>query len=286
MQIIKSTITSSDLSFSSSSSSSSWAFGPFYLSFSYLTLQETPGIQGILCPRRKEEGDRGWGSKGVGCRRGDNARGSTSFGFNKSPSNTFHTHTHRYTHSTTTSQLTEGAELRAARQCGVRGRGEKKESKCTPPPPPPPSAPFQCFVGCQHVLSPLFSHRERRRKTLVFIDPSSPVRASVTEFDFGIRGHLFGLAVIYYYPHLLPSTASCLAFYLNKWMPRLVWSMNCLFLLALKYDSSLLQLGSYICSFGHHSSWINNILLTWWDLGMRATFHVCTLLVFPRNEVV
>ncbi len=174
----------------------------------------------------------------MGCRRGDNARGSTSFGFNKSPPNTFHTHTHRYTHSMTTSQLTEGAELRATRQCGVRGRGEKKESKCTPPPLPPPSAPFQCFVGCQHVLSPLFSHRERR-KTLLFIDPSSPVRASVTEFDFGIRGHLFGLAVIYYLLFII--------------MPRLVWSMNCLFLLALKYDSSLLQLGSYICSFGHHS---------------------------------
>lgn len=87
-RIIKSTT-------SSTSSSSSWALEPFHLSFSYLTLQETPGIQGILCPWRKEEGDRGWGTEGLLCRRGDNERGFTPFGLNKStpPPPALFTHT-------------------------------------------------------------------------------------------------------------------------------------------------------------------------------------------------
>lgn len=130
-------------------------------------------------------------------------------------------HTRRNIHSLTTSQLTEGAELRAARQCGVRGKGGKKERKRTPSPPPPP-APFQCFVGCQHVPNPLFSHREGNGKTLLFIDPRpSLLRASVTEFDFGIRSHLVQLVVIYYYPHLLHSTPML---HMDAWLE---WSLNC-----------------------------------------------------------
>lgn len=47
-----------------------WTFAPLHLSCSYLTLQETAGIQDILCPGRKEEGAVGgrasgsWGREG------------------------------------------------------------------------------------------------------------------------------------------------------------------------------------------------------------------------------
>lgn len=47
---------------------------------SYLTLQETPGIRGILPPQEKEGAEEGWAAGGETMR-----GGSTRFRFNKSP---------------------------------------------------------------------------------------------------------------------------------------------------------------------------------------------------------
>lgn len=207
------------------------ALAPLHLSFSYLTLQETPGIQGILCPWRKKEGDSEWGSEGVGCRRKDNAKGSTLFGFNKSPLPTLSTHTH-------TSQAPPGS--RKGWTWGQWGSVELKERrgkerKCTPLPTPLPPAPFQCLVGCHHVPSPVFPTGREEEKHC-----SSQTSPPFSVFDFGIRSH--AVVVFYCYPHLFCLIASYLTF-----------SLYYVFCFLWINSSSLLL---YICSFGCDSFWM------------------------------
>lgn len=142
---------------------------PFHLSFSYLTLQETPGIQDILCPRRKEEGGREgrgsvWGG-GVGCR-GDKARGSTLLAFNKR-------HPQRFPYTYTRSSQTPPGS-RKGWSWGWWGGVELEEGEIKETHPTiavrPPSTPFLVFSGFLARPESPFSHGERR-KTLLFIAP-------------------------------------------------------------------------------------------------------------------
>lgn len=206
------------------------ALAPLHLSFSYLTLQETPGIQGILCPWRKKEGDSEWGSEGVGCRRKDNARGSTLFGFNKSPLPTLSTHTH----FTRTSWLKEGVDLRAVRQCGVKGKaGERK--KMHPTTNSTTTRPFSVFSGMPACPEPRFSHRERGGKTLLLTDPTSLLCIWLW------HQKPCGCCILLLSSPVLPY---CLIFDLLL--------VLCLLLLWINSSSLLL----YICSFGCDSFWM------------------------------
>lgn len=101
--------------------------------------------------------------------------------------------------------------------------------------------------------APFFPTGRRRRKTLLHIDPSThPPCVSVAGLDFGIR-----LAVTYYGPHLLRSTAS------RSGTNRCQGSLSCVIsFLVLKDDSSLLQLSLSSCGFGCNSYWINKTELS------------------------
>lgn len=220
----------------------------------------------------------GWGGEGVGCRRGDNARGSTSFTFNKKPPpNALHTHTLTQTH---TPQLPPSS--RKGRSWGWRGsmeleEGGKKERKSTPPPaPPPPSTPFQCSWDASMSCTPFFSHRERRKTLHRPRLPSLRFNAWIWLWH---QTHLVWLTVIYYRPHLLRCIASCFG------------TDGCQSL----YCTWIVSLPSCIEGWFHFiTTWpvalaiihlMINFVPTCWDLGTCATFHVCSVLDFLPDEV-
>lgn len=121
------------------------------------------------------------------------------------------------------------------------GGEKKKKRKRTPLPPRPHHHPplFQGFRGMPACPEPpFFSHRERRRKTLLIIDPTPPSRCANEGIDFCIRSRLVGLVVSSNYPHLLRSIPSCFGTDACQGLYVCVTS-----LLVLKDDSILLQLG-------------------------------------------
>lgn len=167
---------------------------PFHLSFSYLTLQETPGIQDILCPWRKEEGGRGEAASGGGVQGRQSKRFHSARPQWEAPPTLS---IHIYTLLSNTSWLTEGVELRVARRCGARGRGHKR------------NAPRHRCPTTIHPLSrvcpdsPFFPRREKENTPLH--SSASFFCTWVSQFDFGIMWW----DLIYRPAHLLRSVASC-----------------------------------------------------------------------------